>query len=238
MWRNLHVGDPCDVGGCWDPPDMNDSDVRHTLQVPSRDGELYWAVTDGPNWTATIRVPEGVQELQRNVRRGDVTLHCTTHVGGGGGRLLVVAGRERVHHFRHGRGAVYALRATVASDRYTRLDIQNRLQAWLTLQDLESRRELSLDSYSRVDVWVQDTRQVLEVQLSDLTETAWEDRHVRYSHLAARCGGSTGLRPVQSSSGKLRRTVTRFSCVATARVSGSAWRTAPASGTGRRCGTG
>lgn len=145
------------------------------------DRELRWAVTDGPDGTRVIDAPEDARQLKENVKRGLATLHCSTRVGGCGEELIVVAGEVYAHHFRHRPSARCSLTASEARDRYTHLRIQVALLDWLTGQGLRATKEERLDHRSRVDVFVAETRQVLEVQLSPLDAIDWKVRHERYT---------------------------------------------------------
>jgi hypothetical protein len=145
--------------------------------------DLRWAVKGGPDGTDVVEIGANAVDLKRELLRGAITLHCSRKAGGCGGKLNVIVGRGRVHHFRHLPGTdcfVTGLSDHATADRYTHLRIQRALVEWLAGQGLESSIEQAVGPGSRMDVLLAQKRHALEVHLSRMAEAAWLERDERY----------------------------------------------------------
>ncbi|WP_448628335.1 hypothetical protein [Geodermatophilus sp. URMC 64] len=139
------------------------------------DGELRWAVTDGPEGSHAVVLPDDVPGARRLVAHYRGRFWCSTRAGGCGERLFAGAG------FRH-RAADswcrFARSGTDAGLAYEHLRYEPALTRWLAGQGHQPRARTLLGPAGAADLQlvVDELDAVLEVQLAPLPDAAWRER--------------------------------------------------------------
>ncbi len=146
-------------------------------------GELLWGVTDGPDGTRAVVLPEDGAEARRLEQLARGGFWCARQAGGCGGRLVVSGGDGVRPSFRHTGHApcVFARRGRTAGPAYDHLRYRSALAAWLTGQGHRPRLETvpGPDGHTGLRVVVAEAGAALEVQLAPLSDTAWRQRDDR-----------------------------------------------------------
>ncbi|GAA4129713.1 hypothetical protein GCM10022215_42550 [Nocardioides fonticola] len=147
---------------------------------------LSHAVTDGPNGTAFVILPEDADEARSLRSAYDRRFWCSTQGGGCGHLLDLVAGEVRANHFRHRAGEAHHCDLATEPEAIERsllhLLLQTILADWLTAQGFDSTLEARLPDAGRADlrVDVHSGANTIEVQISSITVPQWESRDDRY----------------------------------------------------------
>jgi hypothetical protein len=138
------------------------------------DGELRWAVTDGPDGTHAVVLPDDAPGAQQLVRHYRGQFWCSTQAGGCGERLLAGA-----HGFRHSAADSWCRFSDAdAGPAYEHLRYQPALGAWLAGGRHQPRLRKLAGPTGAIDleVAVADVDVLLVLQLSPLSDAAWRDR--------------------------------------------------------------
>jgi hypothetical protein len=159
-----------------DPPEPSDP-----VPTVGRVDELTWAVTDGPDGTAAVELPDDAASARRlDGQAGG--FWCARRAGGCGGALQVVLGSARPA-FRHtgDQPCRFLRRGAAAGHAYDHLRYRSALTGWLTAQGLSSRvaTVTGPDGHTGLHVVVDALGAAVEVQLAPLTDTAWRARDDR-----------------------------------------------------------
>jgi hypothetical protein len=138
------------------------------------DGDLRWAVTDGPAGTHTVVLPDDLAEVRRLVAHYRGRFWCSTQAGGCGERLA--AGSRGFRHADEDSWCRFA--AADAGPAYEHLRYEPALTAWLAAQGCRPRLRKLADPAGAVDVQVlvDELDAILELQLSPLSDSAWRER--------------------------------------------------------------
>jgi hypothetical protein len=138
------------------------------------DGELRWAVTDGPDGTHAVVLPDDRRGALALVAHYRGRFWCSTQAGGCGARLL--AGARGFRHsatdswcrFAHGD----------AGPAYEHLRYEPALGAWLAAGRHQPRLRKLAGPTGAIDleVAVADVDVLLVLQLSPLSDAAWRER--------------------------------------------------------------
>jgi hypothetical protein len=143
--------------------------------------ELTWAVTDGPDGTVAVELPDDAASARRLDGQAD-GFWCARRAGGCGGPLRVVLDGVRPV-FRHAGGEPcrFVRRAVPAAHAYDHLRYRSALTTWLTGQGHRPRVETvtGRDGQTGLHVVVDALGAAVEVQLAPLTDTAWRARDDR-----------------------------------------------------------
>ena len=146
-------------------------------------GELLWAVTDGPDGTRAVVLPEDRAEARRLEHLARDGFWCARAVGGCGGQLVVSAVDGVRPSFRHTGDAACAFtrRESAAGPAYDHLRYRSALTAWLTGQGYRPRLSTrpGQGGHSGLHVVVDEVGAALEVQLAPLPDTAWRQHDDR-----------------------------------------------------------
>jgi hypothetical protein len=141
--------------------------------------ELVWAVTDGPEGTHAVLLPEDGAEARRLAVHHRGRFWCAREAGGCGERLVLLADDGRPA-FRHRGEAPCALagHGPRAGRGYEHLRFQPGLTAWLAGQGHRPRVEKVIRRDGGIDlhVVVADVGAALELQLAPLSDVAWRER--------------------------------------------------------------
>ncbi len=143
--------------------------------------ELVWAVTDGPDGTAAVALPDDVAAARRlDGQAGG--FWCARRAGGCGRPLRVVLDGPRPA-FRHtgDEPCRFLRREATAAHAYDHLRYRGALTAWLTAQGHRPRvaTVTGRDGHTGLHVVVDALGAAVEVQLAPLTDTAWRARDDR-----------------------------------------------------------
>ena len=140
-------------------------------------GGLRWAVTDGPDGTAAVALPDDAAAARLLALQAPGGFWCAREAGGCGGRLAVDADGPRPA-FVHTGDAPCALvrREDTAERAYEPLRYRRPLVAWLTAQGLSPR---VTTSPGRAGLHLALPGAVLEVQLAPVSDLAWRARDDR-----------------------------------------------------------
>lgn len=146
--------------------------------------DLLWAATDGSDGVSAVALPaDRMSALALRVNHGG-QFWCTTQASGCGGVLILAAGEVRRPYFRHHPGATCSFigREHAAGPAYEHLLYQQALQAWLAGQGYTAVLEKRLGQDGRTDLYVvvDAVSHALEVQLSPISTTAWQQRDAGY----------------------------------------------------------
>ncbi|MGR7026898.1 hypothetical protein [Geodermatophilus sp. URMC 62] len=141
--------------------------------------ELRWAVTDGPDGTAAVVLPDDDASARRLAAQAG-GLWCAREAGGCGGELVVVHGRGVPPTLRHtGHTAcAFGRGSRSAGPAYDHLRYRPALLAWLGGQGHRPRLCTVPDpgGHTGLHVVVDEVGAALEVQLAPLPDTAWRQR--------------------------------------------------------------
>jgi hypothetical protein len=142
------------------------------------DGDLRWAVTDGPEGTHAVVLPEDDSGARRLVAHYRGRFWCSTQAGGCGERLVVAGGTRAFRHRDADSSCRFAGPGVDASRAYDHLRYEPAVTAWLAAQGHRSRlRKLPGQAGAvGLQVVVDELDAVLEVQLSPLSDAAWRER--------------------------------------------------------------
>jgi hypothetical protein len=135
---------------------------------------LRWAVTDGPEGTHAVELPEDAAGARLLIAHYRGRFWCSTQAGGCGERLVAGA-----HGFRHAEGHSWCrLAGADAGPAYEHLRYEPVLITWLAEQGFRPlpRTLLRPDGAIDLQVVVEEVDAVLEVQLSSLSDVAWRER--------------------------------------------------------------
>lgn len=147
---------------------------------------LGHAVTDGPDGTAVVVVPQDTDEARRLRRAHPRGFWCGTTGGGCGHQLELVAGDVRAKYFRHRAGEAHYCALADEPEAIERsllhLLLQTILSDWLATQGLDSTIEAPLPEAGRADLRVTLGRldHTIEVQISSIPVPQWTHRDQRY----------------------------------------------------------
>jgi hypothetical protein len=145
------------------------------------DGELRWAVTDGPEGTHAVELPEDDAGARRLVAQCRGRFWCATQAGGCGERLVVRGGPPSFRHADVDAWCRFADRGRLAVRAYEHLRYRPALAAWLTAQGCRPRVRTLPGPDGAIDlhVVVDEVGLAVEVQLSPLSDAAWRSRDDR-----------------------------------------------------------
>ena len=147
---------------------------------------LGHAVTDGPDGTALVVVPQDTDDARRLRVVYPGGFWCSTQGGGCGRHLDLAAGPVRAKYFRHRAGEAHHCDLADEPEAIERsvlhLLLQRILSEWLATQGLDSTIEAPLRGAGRADlrVDVQAVDHTIEVQLSSIPVPQWKHRDQRY----------------------------------------------------------
>jgi hypothetical protein len=134
---------------------------------------------DGERYVEAPTSHQKMADLHRAANLAGELFYCAKQLGGCGGEVHVVNGRQKRPFFRHNPGSICSLTPAEARDNYTHRAIQNALVAWLHDLGHDARLEKPVGPHSRVDVYCHPGA-VIEVQLSGETALSMQDRTERY----------------------------------------------------------
>lgn len=146
--------------------------------------ELLWAVTDGPDGTSAVALPDDRFEALAIKAKHHGAFWCTTEANGCGGSLILNAGEVRVPYFRHHPGAPCSFigSESKAGPAYEHLRYQQAFAEWVIEQGYTPTLEKVLGTDGRTDlhVVVDQVSHAIEIQLSPLSAVSWQERDTRY----------------------------------------------------------
>jgi hypothetical protein len=138
--------------------------------------ELRWAVTDGPEGTHAVVLPDDIAGAGQLVTHYRGRFWCATRAGGCGERLL--AGAAGFRHADVDAWCRFAEPDADAAPAYEHLRYEPALTAWLAELGFRPRPRTLQAPDGAVDLQlvVDELDAVLEVQLSPLSDVAWRER--------------------------------------------------------------
>jgi len=152
--------------------------------------DLQWAVTDGPEGTHAVVLPEdelGARRLSAHYRG---RFWCSTAAGGCGGQLVLAAGLDSFRHRDANARCRFTVAGSAAGRAYDHLRYEPALAAWLAAERYQPRLRRVPGPAGGVDlqVVVDEVDAVLEVRLSPLSDAGWRERDEadrrRHRHVA------------------------------------------------------
>ncbi|WP_336027222.1 hypothetical protein [Geodermatophilus sp. FMUSA9-8] len=139
--------------------------------------ELRWAVTDGPDGTAAVALPDDAAASRLLAEQAPGGFWCAREAGGCGGRLAVDADGARPAFVHTGGTRCALVRREGAAERgYEPLRYRRPLVAWLAGQGLDP---WVSTLPGRTGLHVALPGAVLEVQLAPVSDLAWRARDDR-----------------------------------------------------------
>jgi hypothetical protein len=139
--------------------------------------DLRWAVTDGPEGTHAVVLPEDGPGARRLAAHYRGRFWCSTAAGGCGERLVLGAGLRSFRH-REATGCRFAGEGADAGRAYDHLRYEPALTAWLAEAGYRPvlRRLPGPAGAVDLQVVVAEVDAVLEVRLSPLSDARWRER--------------------------------------------------------------
>jgi hypothetical protein len=143
--------------------------------------ELRWAVTDGPDGTAAVELPDDDVQARLLDELTGGAFWCARLAGGCGALLEMVPGARPAFRHTAGRPCPLARQGASGSRAYDQLRYRPALVAWLTGQGHRPRvaTVTGADGHTGLHLAVDAIGAALEVRLAPMTDTAWRARDDR-----------------------------------------------------------
>ncbi len=143
--------------------------------------ELRWAVTDGPDGTAAVELPDDDAQARLLDEQTGGAFWCARLAGGCGALLELVAGARPSFRHTGAQRCRFAGREATAARAYDQLRYRPALVGWLTGQG--HRPQVATvtgpDGHTGLHLAVEALGAALEVRLAPMTDTAWRARDDR-----------------------------------------------------------